>query len=81
LHGPSEGLDNCWLGYSSFCSRCLMFFRFANFYLCFIAHYSSIVALFIRLIRNDQPFSWELKLIMPFNLLFIFSWLPHSWFM
>ncbi len=33
------------------------FFRFANFYQCFIAHYSSIMALFTWLTRKDQPFS------------------------
>jgi hypothetical protein len=44
------------------------FTGFANFYRCFIAHYFSIVVPFTRLTRKDQLFSWELKLIMPFNL-------------
>jgi hypothetical protein len=41
---------------------------FTNFYQCFIAHYSSIVAPFIQLTRKINLFLRELKLIMPFNL-------------
>jgi hypothetical protein len=41
---------------------------FTNFYRCFITHYSSIVAPFIRLTRKINLFLRELKLIMPFNL-------------
>jgi hypothetical protein len=33
------------------------FFRFANFYQWFIAHYSTRVTPFIHLICKDQPFS------------------------
>jgi hypothetical protein len=38
-----------------------VFFGFTNFYRCFIAHYSSIVALFTQLTKKDQPFSWGPK--------------------
>jgi hypothetical protein len=44
------------------------FLGFANFYQRSIAHYSTIMTPLIRLTWKDQPFSWELKLKMPFNL-------------
>ncbi len=37
------------------------FFGFTNFYRHFIAHYSSIMAFFIRLTKKDQPFFREIE--------------------
>ncbi len=38
------------------------FFKFINFYRCFIAHYFLIMVFVIRLTRKDQPFLGELRL-------------------
>ncbi len=38
-----------------------VFFGFANFHRCFIAHYFLIVVFLILLIRNDQPFFWGVE--------------------
>ncbi len=48
------------------------FFGFTNFYRCFIAHYSSIMAPFIRLTKKDQPFSWGVEVDNAFQSLKVF---------